>query len=92
MRKLSERAKVENLLKAALEAYQSGIDESQIAARILPECERAKVAVRSWPAIFEAVKEIIRSARAERKWFPSDLWPQKLLDAAAKDRFLFSAK
>ncbi len=92
MRKLSERAKVEQLLKAALEATQGNLDEVQITASILPQCERAKVAVRSWPTIFEAVKEIIRAGRAERKWFPSDRWPQKLLDAAVKDRFLFATK
>ncbi len=92
MRKLSDRSKVESLLKVALGASHGGLSDSEITARILPECERAKVAVRSWPKIFEVVKEIIRAARSDRNWFPNSRWPQKLLDAAAEDRFLFAAK
>lgn len=92
MRKLSDRSKVETLLKVALKAVQDNLSDSEIASRILPECERAKVAVRNWPKIFDAVKEIIRAARSERNWFPNKRWPQRLLDAAAEDHFLFAAK
>lgn len=88
----SDRAKVESLLRAALETVHGDLSDSQIAELILAECERAKVAVRSWPKIFDAVKQIIRAARSERNWFPHNRWPQRLLNAAADDHFIFAAK
>lgn len=86
------RSQVQSVLRIAHEMERKMSVEGYspvMAEKLALECEKAKVAVRSWPNIFEELKQIIRHSRKEN-WNveESRRWSKQLIDAAVSDRFL----
>ena len=90
----SDRKMVQNFLQTALVAKSLDTSQHEFWDRmrlLIGQCESAKIAVAKWPALFTEIKRTLPLAR-RTPLNPSDVvdWPSDLLDAAARDGFLFA--